>query len=71
METTLHGNGFDYTFNEDGTWIYKAVPFKKVEKKKESDKPQIKAIYKIEENYLEHFNKTCNLIAKDISKYLG
>lgn len=63
----IGGNGFEYTFNEDGTWFYKAVPFKI----KVAETPQIKGVIAIEKNYQELFDKKLVQIVKDIARYLG
>ncbi len=68
MESKLKGNGFEYTYKEDGSWIYKAIPFKK---KKPVEKPQIKVVELIEKNYQEFFDKRVAAIVRDITKYLG
>lgn len=60
------GNGFEYTFLEDGSYLYKAVPFKK----KVVETPQIRAVLEIERNYLGVFNKRVGGIVRDIEKYL-
>lgn len=68
MESKLLGNGFEYTYKEDGSWFYKAIPLKK---KGAVEKPQIKVVEKIEINYQEFFDKRLGAIVKDITKYLG
>lgn len=59
-------NAFEYTFLENGDWLYKATPLKK----KVSEIPQIKVVIEIEKVYQEAFNKRMVGITKDIAKYL-
>lgn len=67
MEIKLGSNGIEYTFLEDGSWFFKAVPFVK----KQAETPQIKMVEEIEKNYQEFFNKRLVSIVKDITKYLA
>lgn len=63
----IKSNAFEYTFLENGDWLFKAIPLKK---KKFVEKPQIKVVEEIEKNYLETFEKRMVGITKDITKYL-
>jgi len=57
---------FSFTFTEEGEWIYKAVqvPFKK----KVQEKPALKVIEEIEEEYLDYFEKMLVASVKEIVK---
>lgn len=70
MGNKLSGNGFEYTFQEDGSWLYKAIPLNPL-KVKPVEKPQIKAVVEIERNYLGAFEKRMRDLSTDITKYLS
>lgn len=66
MEIKLGGNGIEYTFLEDGTYFYKAIPFKK----KSVETPTFRIVIEIERNYLGAFEKRLRFAVRDIEKYL-
>jgi len=63
----IKSNIFEYTFLDNGDWLYKAVPLKKL---KPIEKPQINVVNEIEKHYLEYFEKRVVGISRDIAKYL-
>lgn len=62
-------NGFEFTFLEDKKeWIYKAIGIPK--RASGRDKPHLKTIEAIEDNYLKHYTKCLENSVKDIASYL-
>lgn len=66
MEVKLGGNGIEYTYLEDGSYFWKAVPVKR----KVVEEPQIRAVVEIERNYSEAFDKRLRSLVRDIARYL-
>ena len=62
-------NGFEFTFTEQSEWIYKAVPFAK-KKGISREKPFIKLVDKLEENYKKEFDKMLASAVKNMTTYL-
>jgi len=60
-------NGFQFTFQEDGEWIWKAfIPRRQNAK----EKPHFKVSEEIEKHYQQDFDKALAQAVKDITKYL-
>jgi hypothetical protein len=62
-------NGFEFTFKDDGSWIYKAIPFSKVQKPIE--KPQLRVVEDIEAKYKKLFDTMLFNTVREVTKYLA
>lgn len=60
-------NGFQFTYQDNGEWIWKAVPFKR---KVIAEKPHLKAVEDIELAYKRLFDRMLANIVKDSTRYL-
>ncbi len=61
-------NGFEFTFQDDGSWIYKALPFKK---ERLPEKPHLKVVEEVETKYKNFFDVMLRETAKEIKQYLN
>ena len=62
----LKDDVWEYTFLDDGSWIYKAV----TKKPNFKEKPVFKISESIEDRYQDNFNKHIIEAIKNITKYL-
>jgi hypothetical protein len=72
MILTDKENGFEYTFQDDGSWIWKALkPTPLVQKKSTKEKPFFKVSIDIEKKYHQRYDKALLDGVKDIVRYLN
>lgn len=64
-------NGFEYTFKDDGSWIWKAIkPTSLASKKTSIEKPFFKVSLDIEKKYHQRYDRSLFNAVKDIARYL-
>lgn len=71
MTITDKENGFEYTFTENGEWLYKAIaPTPLAKKKIAVEKPAFKVSESIEKRYHQRYDKALIDAVKDVTRYL-
>lgn len=71
MKIVDHENGFEYTFQENGDWIWKAIkPTPLAQKKSSKEKPFFNVSVDIEKVYHQRFDRALLDGVKDVTRYL-
>lgn len=72
MNTITLNNGFEYSLNADGDWIWKAVKTTPLSSKNRmKEKPPFKVTSDIEKKYHQRFDRAIMDGVKDIVRYLN
>lgn len=71
MKIVDQENGFEFTFNEGGDWIWKAIkPTPLAKKATTKEKPFFKVSEDIEKKYHQRFDAAILQGVKDVTRYL-
>lgn len=72
MCQNINIGNFQYSQDDKGNWIYKAIDVKKVNKKASyKDVPQYKAIQTFEDQYKNEYKLILDQAIKEINQYLN